>query len=76
MIENNEVPVPTALKELIVSNNILLQNYQKELTNKVMMANMELMDMLGLNPDDGWKIDMQKMVYVKSPSIEETSVEE
>lgn len=76
MIENNEVPVPTALKELIVSNNILLQNYQKELTNKVMMANMELMDMLGLNPDDGWKIDMQKMVYVKSPSIEETSSEE
>ena len=76
MIENNEIPIPTALKELIVSNNILLQNYQKELTNKVMVANMELMDMLGLNPDDGWKIDMQKMVYVKSPSIEETSSEE
>jgi hypothetical protein len=59
------VPVPTALKELILSNNLLLQQYQEQLTSKVIAANLEMMELLGLNPTDGWKLDMETMMYTK-----------
>ena len=59
------VPVPTALKELILSNNLLLQQYQEQLTSKVIAANLEMMELLGLNPIDGWKLDMETMMYIK-----------
>ena len=59
------IPVPIALKELIASNNELLANYQKELTTKVISANIEIMQLLGLNLDDGWRLDMEQMVYIK-----------
>ena len=60
-----EVPVPTALKELILTSNTLLQNYQQELTMRVEVANREMMGLIGLNPADGWSLDMKKMVYIK-----------
>jgi hypothetical protein len=65
MSEIKSIPVPIALKELIASNNELLANYQKELTTKVISANIEIMQLLGLNPDDGWRLDMEQMVYIK-----------
>lgn len=65
MQENKSIPVPTALKELIISNNQLLSNYQQELTSKVIRANLEIMELLNINPNDGWKLDMEKMMYVK-----------
>lgn len=65
MTEPVTVPAPSAIRELIISNNQLLQNYQQELTNKVIMANLEMMRMMGLDPQDGWKLDMEKMVYTK-----------
>lgn len=69
MNEQKSIAVPMALKELINSNNILLQNYQRELTSKVLSANAEMMKMLGLNPDDGWRLDIQLMMYVKDEQI-------
>ncbi len=60
MQEQKQVPVPTALKELILSNNLLLQQYQEQLTSKVIAANLEMMQLLGLNPSDGWKLDMER----------------
>ena len=65
MQDQTQVPVPTALKELILSNNLLLQQYQEQLTSKVIMANLEMMQLLGLNPTDGWKLDMDTMMYIK-----------
>jgi hypothetical protein len=65
MQEQKQVPVPTALKELILSNNLLLQQYQEQLTSKVIAANLEMMQLLGLNPSDGWKLDMETMMYIK-----------
>ncbi len=59
------IPVPITLKELIASNNLLLSQYQKELTEKVITANLEMMRLLGLNPNDGWRLDMEQMVYIK-----------
>jgi hypothetical protein len=64
-MQNVAVPVPRALVELINANNELLQTYQRQLTTKVIDANMELMNILGLNPNDGWRLDTEKMVYVK-----------
>lgn len=65
MQEQTQIPVPTALKELILSNNLLLQQYQEQLTSKVIAANLEMMQLLGLNPSDGWKLDMETMMYIK-----------
>jgi hypothetical protein len=65
MQDQTQVPVPTALKELILSNNLLLQQYQEQLTSKVIVANIEMMQLLGLNPTDGWKLDTDTMMYIK-----------
>lgn len=65
------IPVPIALRELIISNNTLLENYQQELTQKIMSANSEIMELLGISPIDGWRLDMEKMVYIKQETITE-----
>lgn len=76
MTETKTVPVPLALKHLIESNNELLKQYQTELTSKVLMANEEIMNMLQLNPNDGWRLDIGTYSYVKvDPSTQnDTSV--
>lgn len=65
MNEQMSIPVPIAIKELIVANNQLLESYQKELTSKIYSANEEMMRLLGLNPIDGWRLDLSTMMYVK-----------
>ena len=65
MTEVQSVPVPLAIRELVMSNNTLLQNYQQELTLRVQTANREMMQLLGLRPEDGWQLDLQTMTYVK-----------
>lgn len=69
-----EVPVPLALRHLIESNNELLKIYQQELTNKVVVANEEMMRMLGLDAKDGWRLDMSTFTYVKKESTDDTPV--
>jgi len=59
------ISVPRVLQELIRSNNMLLQRYQQELSQVVMNSNQELMHILGLNPDEGWSLDIDNMVYIK-----------
>lgn len=59
------VPVPLALRHLIESNNQLLKTYQQELTSKVVVANEEMMRLLGLDPNDGWRLDVDTFTYVK-----------
>lgn len=65
MQNNKTVPVPTALKELINSNNLLLNQYQQELTKRVITANIEMMELLNLDPKEGWVLDTDQMVYIK-----------
>jgi hypothetical protein len=71
MSDVTSIPIPIALKELILSNNQLLKNYQEDLTNKVLVANREMMTLLGLSEKDGWVIDLQTLSYVKSPTPKE-----
>lgn len=71
MSEKTSIPVPIVLKELINSNNALLTQYQQELTKRVIAANVEVMEILGLNPVDGWRLDMDNLVYVKQDPTKE-----
>lgn len=71
-MHQQSIPVPVALRELILSNNLLLNQYQQELTKKVITANLEMMELLKLDPNDGWRLDTEQMVYVKQePSPDE-----
>ena len=76
MSEQTSIPVPIALKELIQSNNLLLNQYQQELTKKVISANMEMMQILGLDPNVGWRLDTEQMVYTKQeqPTVNDTPI--
>jgi len=70
MSEVTSIPLPIALKELIISNNQLLKTYQEDLTNRVLVANREMMTLMGLSETDGWVIDLQTLTYVKKPASE------
>ena len=70
------VPVPLALRHLIESNNQLLENYRSELTSKVVVANEEMMRMMGLDPKDGWRLDIETFTYVKLEKTDAPSVSE
>ena len=68
------VPVPLALRQLIESNNQLLKQYQNDLTGKVMVANEEMMRILGLDPNEGWRSDVDNYTYVKIEQDDTPSV--
>lgn len=67
--EVTQVPVPEAIRQLIISSNTLLKNYQQELTSRVQLANREMMQLLGLNPQDGWQLDIDTMTYIKGDPV-------
>lgn len=71
MSEVKSIPLPIALKELIISNNKLLKDYQQDLTNRVLLANREMMTLLGLSEADGWVIDLETLTYIKKPTSQE-----
>jgi hypothetical protein len=64
--------VPLALQHLINANNTLLKTYKVQLLQEVEAANTQMMSILQLNPEAGWKLDMENMVYVR---INETPTE-
>lgn len=65
MSEVTSVKVPLALQELILANNDKLRQHQEALFNQVQQANKEMMELLKLNPEDGWRLDISQMTYVK-----------
>ena len=68
--------VPMALQQLIHSNNELLKKYKEELFEQVKEANQQMMQILKLDPSEGWKLDLDNMVYVRpaTEQIEEQPV--
>lgn len=66
------VDVPLALQQLIKANNALLKTYQTQMMTEIQEANVQIMQLLQINPSDGWRLDMENMVYVR---IEETPIE-
>jgi hypothetical protein len=66
------VNIPIALRQLITSSNELLKNYQNKLLQEIDEANIQMMQILKLDPGLGWKLDMERMVYVRlQPATEQ-----
>ena len=61
----NRVPVPFALQKLIEHNEQTLLEIKKDLEAQIYRANVEMMSLLDLDPNDGWKLDVNQMHYVK-----------
>jgi hypothetical protein len=57
--------VPLALQQLINANNERLKAYQNDLVQQVQDANIQMMQILKLDPTQGWRLDANRMVYVK-----------
>jgi hypothetical protein len=70
------VPVPIALQNLIRANNTLLKQYQAVLFQEVSDANDQIMQMLQLNPQDGWKLDMDNMCYLREKTEPELDADD
>jgi hypothetical protein len=60
------VNIPIALRQLITTSNSLLKNYQTQLLQDIEDANVQLMQILKLDPSLGWRLDMEKMMYIRS----------
>lgn len=58
--------VPTALSQLIINNNEALKIYQSQLMNQIRDANNQMMQILKLDSELGWRLDMERMLYVKT----------
>jgi len=69
------VSLPIALRSLIQKNNELLRRYQASLVEEIQEANVQMMQILNLDPNDGWRLDMDNMVYVR-PEAQEQPAEE
>jgi len=59
------IDVPLALQQMIKANNTLLKNYQAQLMHEIQEANIQMMGILQLNPEAGWVLDMERMMYVR-----------
>jgi hypothetical protein len=57
--------IPKAMQYMVDESNRQLREIQQTLTKDVMEASLELMTLLGISPDAGWKMDVDRMVYVR-----------
>jgi hypothetical protein len=65
MSDEITMEVPLALQQLINANNERLKAYQNDLMQQVQDANIQMMQILKLDPTQGWRLDANRMVYVK-----------
>lgn len=63
--EIKEAPVPIAIRQLIDLHNTRIREYQQKSLQEIQDANIELMLLMGLNPKDGWRLDIESMKYIK-----------
>jgi hypothetical protein len=64
-MEEVTLEIPLVLKELIKTSNDLLKQYQEKLLDNIHISNMQLMKLLGISEEDGWKLDIPNMMYVR-----------
>ena len=72
--EIKQAPVPLAIRQLIELHNTRIREYQQKSLQEIQDANIELMLMMGLSPQDGWRLDMETMKYIKVPANGNTQV--
>ena len=59
-------PVPKALQCMIEQYNKQLYELQERGTADIIEASLEIMTMLDINPDAGWKLDIAQMLYTRT----------
>lgn len=63
--EVTEVPAPLAIRQLVELHNVRIREQQEKSLKNIENATVEIMLMMGLNPRDGWRFDMETLKYVK-----------
>jgi hypothetical protein len=63
--EIKEVPVPLAIRQLVELHNARIREYQQKSLQEIQDASVELMNILGLLPQNGWRLDIESMKYIK-----------
>jgi len=58
-------PVPQALQYMVEQSNKELRDLQQHLMGHIEEASLELMALLDVHPEDGWKLDLDRMVYMR-----------
>lgn len=66
--ELTEAPIPLAIRQLIDLHNNRIREYQQRSLRELQDANVELMVMMGLLPQEGWRLDMESLKYIKIPT--------
>ena len=70
--EVTEVPVPLAIRQLAELYNNKIKEYQQVALNEIQTSSLELMTLMGLNPSDGWRLDLDNLKFVKVSKNEST----
>jgi hypothetical protein len=65
------INLPLALRRLILMSNEQLKEYQAKLLNDIEEASSQMMEILSLDPKNGWLLDLERMAYVRQVSVEE-----
>lgn len=73
MSEQVTVSIPIALKNMIINSNKELKQMQERLINEIEEANLQMMEILKLSPEEGWRLDMDNMVYARPQTEEEAA---
>lgn len=63
--ETNEIQLPLAVRQLIQMHNERVREYQQTALLEIQRASVEIMGILGLKPEDGWRLDIENMKFVK-----------
>lgn len=71
-MKETTMEVPLALAQLIINNNESLKKYQAQMFQQIKDANEQMMHILKLDSEIGWRLDMERMLYVKI-DMEETA---
>ena len=74
VIDNRDMPM--VLKSLISISNDPLQSTQTRLMNEITESANELMAMVGLNPEEGWVVDVAGLKFLQVAPLDSTTEEE
>jgi len=61
-----ERDIPVVLSRLVDLSNRMLQDYQQKLYADIETSAVDLMKVLGLNPEDGWRLDLERKKFIKT----------
>jgi len=71
------IKCPKSLQYMVEQSNQRLKEMQDTFTSQIIEATQELMEILNISSQDGWKVDLDNMVFVREvPDEDNASVSE